>query len=152
VGRAALIGLLAVLLLPSCGGESVDPEEYRSEMNAVCAAGDQRVEAVGSVSKIDDAEEAAALRKLAAALEPTVDRLEQLSPPSEERTAHNKMVSAYRVAAAAIGDMADGLEASDRAATAEATSEYTTAVNEAQGLARDLELDECNRFGLPAGN
>jgi hypothetical protein len=150
VKGAVLVGLL-VPFLAGCGG-GADPAAYRSDANALCAAGDQRVEAIGSVSKIDDAEEAAAVRRLAAALTPTVDRLEQLSAPDDDREDHGAMVRAYRTAVAAVADIARGLEATNRAATAQAASEYTTAVNEAQALARDLELEDCNRFGLPSGD
>jgi hypothetical protein len=152
VGRALLGGLLVALLASGCGGGGVDAEEYRGEANALCAAGDQRVEAVGSPTKIDDAEEAAALRRVAAAVEPTVERLEKLETPDDLRDGHADMVESYREGLTGLAELAQALDAGDRAATAEAASKYTTAVSTAQGRARDLDLAGCARFGLPAGS
>jgi DNA-binding NtrC family response regulator len=142
---AALMGVL-VLLVTACGGggsgSRLSKEEFQSQANAICAKYQEQLKAIGSPSSIDELPNF--VDQALAILNKEVDEMSALNPPEELQGDFDKMIAASDKTKAAANDLSAAAKDGDQVAVQKALQEGNAASKEADTLAANLGLNDCN--------
>jgi len=143
VSVAALVGVFAVLAA-GCGGgggESLSKAEFQSQANAICAKYQEQLNALGSPTSIEEIPDL--VEQALAILNKEVDEISALNPPEELQSDFDKMIAASNKTKAAADDLSTAAKSGDQAAVQKALEEGNAATDEADQLATNLGLTEC---------
>jgi hypothetical protein len=146
---AALVGVL-VLLVTACGGGGgarLSKQEFQSQANAICAKYEKQLRALGSPSSIEEVPDL--VDQALEILNKEVDEVAALNPPEELQSDFDKMLAASDKTKAAADDLSAAARAGDQAAMQKALEEGNGASEEADTLATNLGLTECNSASAP---
>ena len=144
VSAVALVGVLA-LLVTACGGGGearLSEEDFQTQANAICSKYDKQLDAIGSPESIDEIPDL--VDQALAILDKEIDEIAALNPPEELQDDFDKMLAASDRTKAAATDLSEAAKAGDQAAVQKALEEGNAASNEADDLAADLGLSDCN--------
>jgi hypothetical protein len=144
VSVAALAGIL-VLLATACGGGGgarLSKEEFQTQANAICAKYQKQINEIGGPSSIEEIPDLVA--QILPILNKEIDEVAALNPPEELQGDFDKMLAATDRTKAAAADLSEAAKAGDQAAVQKALEEGNTASKEADDLAANLGLDDCN--------
>lgn len=142
---AALVGVL-VLLVTACGGGGgsarLSTEEFQSQANAICAKYEKQLKALGNPTSLEELPDF--VDRALAILDKEVDEISALNPPAELQSDFDKLLAASDRTKAAAGDLSDAAKSGNQAAVQKAFDEGKVATKEADDLAANLGLSECN--------
>jgi hypothetical protein len=144
VSAAALVGVL-VLLATGCGGGGearLSKQEFQTRANAVCAKYDKQLKAIGSPTSIEEIPDL--VDQALAILDKEIDEVSALNPPEELQSDFDKMLAATDRTKAAAADLSEAAKAGDQAGVQKALEEGNAASNDADELAANLGLADCN--------
>jgi len=146
VSVAALVGIL-LLLATACGGgdgggERLSKEEFQTQANAICAKYDEQLKAIGSPTSIDEIPDL--VDQALEILNKEIDEVSALNPPEELQSDFDAMIAATDRTKAAAADLSEAAKAGDQAAVQKALEEGNAASKEADDLAANLGLQDCN--------
>jgi hypothetical protein len=144
VSVAALAGVL-VLLVAGCGGGSggrLSKEDFQSQANAICAKYQKQIDAIGAPSSLDEIPDL--ISQILPILNKEIDEISALEPPEELQSDLDKMLAATDRTKAAADDLSEAAKAGDQAAVQKALEEGNAASKEADDLAANLGLQDCN--------
>ena len=143
-GVAALAGVI-VLLASACGGgggDRLSEAEFQSQANAICGKYEQQLRALGSPSSLDEIP--AFVDRALAILNREIDEISQLDPPQDLQSQFDALLAASDRTKKAADDLSTAAKAGDQAAVQKALEEGRAASTQADKLAGDLGLDQCN--------
>ncbi|MGD0272704.1 MAG: hypothetical protein ABSB96_03125 [Gaiellaceae bacterium] len=146
LGTIVLLALGAVLVLSSCGGggsKRVTKEQFAAKANALCAAFNKQVNAVGNPTTIQ--EMIAMVNKLLPLDRKLVADFEKLKPPSNEEATVKRLVQLGNEQAARIEAMLAALKKSDMATVNTLTKGGDANDKESKTLFRQIGATECNK-------
>ena len=142
---AALVGVLA-LLVPACGGggggERLSTEEFQSQANAICAKYEKQLDALGSPASLEELPDF--VDQALGILDKEIAEVSALDPPEELQSDFDKMIAASNRTRAAANDLSSAAKSGDQAAVQKALDEGNAASKDADALAGNLGLSECN--------
>ena len=144
VSVAALAGVL-VLLSAGCGGgdgERLSKEEFQTQANAICAKYQKQIDAIGAPSSLDEIPDL--ISQILPILNKEIDEISALDPPEELQSDFDKMLAATDRTKAAADDLSEAAKAGDQAGVQQALEEGNAASKEADDLAANLGLQDCN--------
>jgi hypothetical protein len=144
VSVAALAGVL-VLLVAGCGGGGggrLSKEDFQSQANAICAKYQKQIDAIGAPSSLDEIPDL--ISQILPILNKEIDEISALEPPEELQSDLDKMLAATDRTKAAADDLSEAAKAGDQAAVQKALEEGNAASKEADDLAANLGLQDCN--------
>ena len=144
VSVAALAGVL-VLLSAGCGGgdgERLSKEEFQTQANAICAKYQKQIDAIGAPSSLDEVPDL--ISQILPILNKEIDEISALDPPEELQSDFDKMLAATDRTKAAADDLSEAAKAGDQAGVQQALEEGNAASKEADDLAANLGLQDCN--------
>jgi hypothetical protein len=144
VSVAALAGVL-VLLVAGCGGGGggrLSKEDFQSQANAICAKYQKQIDAIGAPSSLDEIPDL--ISQILPILNKEIDEISALDPPEELQSDFDKMLAATDRTKAAADDLSEAAKAGDQAAVQKALEEGNAASKEADDLAANLGLQDCN--------
>jgi len=144
---AALVGVL-VLLATACGGGSdtrLSKAEFQSQANAICAKYQKQLNAIDEPTSLDEIPDL--VDQALVILNKEIDEVAALNPPEELQGDFDKMIAASNKTKAAADDLSAAAKSGDQAAVQKALEEGNAASNEADQLAGNLGLSECNAGG-----
>ena len=144
LSAAALVGVLA-LLVTACGGggeERLSEEDFQTQANAICAKYDKQLKAIGSPESIDEIPDL--VDQALVILNKEIDEIRALNPPEELQDDFDKMLAASDRTKATAADLSEAAKAGDQAAVQKALEQGNAASNEADDLAANLGLRDCN--------
>lgn len=140
---AALVGVL-VLFVAACGGGGgarLSEEEFQSQANAICAKYQKQLNALGSPTSIEEIPDL--VDQALEILNKEVDEIAALNPPEDLQSDFDKMIAASDKTKAAADDLSAAAKSGDQAAVQKALEEGNAASKEADQLATNLGLTEC---------
>ena len=139
---AALVGVL-VLFATACGGGGarLSTEEFQSQANAICAKYQKQLNALGSPTSIEEIPDL--VDQALEILNKEVDEIAALNPPEDLQSDFDKMIAASDKTKAAADDLSTAAKSGDQAAVQKALEEGNAASDEADQLATNLGLTEC---------
>lgn len=142
--RAAVLaaGLLS-LAAAGCGGgaNGLTPEQYREQVNQICADFEEELGALESPESIDDVPEY--VDRVIPLVEQEIADVRELEPPEEMEAQVEEMLAQAEEAIEAARDLRDAAENEDEQAANEALRRGNEANAEADRIAGELGLDEC---------
>ena len=146
VSVAALVGVL-LLLATACGGGGgssarLSKQEFQTQANAICAKYDKQLKAIGSPTSIDEIPDL--VDQVLAILDKEIDEVSALNPPEELQGDFDKMLAATDRTKAAATDLSAAAKAGDQAAVQKALEAGKAASSDADELAANLGLTDCN--------
>jgi hypothetical protein len=144
---AALVGVL-VLLATACGGGSdtrLSKAEFQSQANAICAKYQKQLNAIDEPTSLDEIPDL--VDQALVILNKEIDEVAALNPPEELQGDFDKMIAASNRTKAAADDLSAAAKSGDQAAVQKALEEGNAASSEADQLAGNLGLSECNAGG-----
>jgi hypothetical protein len=144
---AALVGVL-VLLATACGGGGdtrLSKAEFQSQANAICAKYQKQLNAIDEPTSLDEVPDL--VDQALVILNKEIDEVAALNPPEELQGDFDKMIAASNKTKAAADDLSAAAKSGDQAAVQKALEEGNAASNEADQLAGNLGLSECNAGG-----
>jgi hypothetical protein len=144
VSVAALAGVL-VLLAAGCGGGGggrLSKDDFQSQANAICAKYQKQIDAIGAPSSLDEIPDL--ISQILPILNKEIDEISALDPPEELQSDFDKMLAATDRTKAAADDLSEAAKAGDQAAVQKALEEGNAASKEADDLAANLGLQDCN--------
>ena len=140
--------LAAVVALAGCGG-GTSASDYREQAEEICTTATREAAEVpppsdtaASVAEYGDA--------VAEIRERETVALDELEPPDELESAHNRLVNASGAIVRSLNDLARAAEREDRQAAAAAAALGDRAADQARRAAEELELPACGQPGAPA--
>lgn len=141
--RAAAAGaLLGAVLASGCGGDGrPSSEEYREQVNEICARYGDRLAEVGTPQQIEDVPEA--VDQTIPIVEQEIADISRIEPPSELEDRVSEMLISARSALRAGERLLRAAEEGDDEQVRVAFERGNTHNTEADGIARGLGLDEC---------
>jgi hypothetical protein len=144
VSAAALMGVFA-LLATGCGGGDgarLSKQEFQTQANAICAKYEKQLKAIGSPTSIEEIPDL--VDQALVILDKEIDEVSALNPPEELQGNFDKMLAATGRTKAAASDLSEAAKAGDQAAVQKALEEGNAASNDADELAANLGLGDCN--------
>ena len=145
--RVAPLLAVVVAFAASCGGTSAS--DYREQAEEICTAATREAadvpppsDTAASVAEYGDA--------VAEIRERETVELDELEPPDELESAHNRLVNASGAIVRSLNDLARAAEREDRQAAAAAAALGDRAADQARRAAEELELPACGQPGAPA--
>jgi hypothetical protein len=141
---AALVGVL-ILLATGCGGDGearLSEREFQTQANAICAKYDKQLKAIGSPTSIEEIPDL--VDQALVILDKEIDEISALNPPEELQSDFDKMLAATDRTKAAATDLSEAAKAGDQAAVQKALEEGNAASDDADELAANLGLTDCN--------
>ncbi|HKO74036.1 MAG TPA: hypothetical protein VJU01_01865 [Gaiellaceae bacterium] len=144
VSAAALVGVF-MLLATGCGGGGearLSKQEFQTQANAICAKYDKQLKAIGSPTSIEEIP--GLVDQALVILDKEIDEVSALKPPEELQSDFDKMLAATDRTKAAAADLSEAAKAGDQAAVQKALEEGNAASNDADELAANLGLADCN--------
>jgi hypothetical protein len=144
---AALVGVL-VLLATACGGGSdtrLSKAEFQSQANAICAKYQKQLNAIEEPTSLEEIPDL--VDQALVILNKEIDEVAALNPPEELQSDFDKMIAASNKTKAAADDLSAAAKSGDQAAVQKALEEGNAASSEADQLAGNLGLSECNAGG-----
>jgi hypothetical protein len=144
VTAGALVGVL-ILLATGCGGGGearLSEQEFQTHANAICAKYDKQLKAIGSPTSIEEIPDL--VDEALVILDKEIDEISALNPPEELQSDFDKMLAATDRTKAAATDLSEAAKAGDQAAVQKALEEGNAASDDADELAANLGLTDCN--------
>jgi hypothetical protein len=144
---AALVGVL-IMLATACGGGSdtrLSKAEFQSQANAICAKYQKQLNAIDEPTSLDEVPDL--VDQALVILNKEIDEVAALNPPEELQGDFDKMIAASNKTKAAADDLSAAAKSGDQAAVQKALEEGNAASDEADQLAGNLGLSECNAGG-----
>jgi hypothetical protein len=144
VSAAALVSVLT-LLATGCGGGGearLSKQEFQTQANAICAKYDTQLKAIGSPTSIEEIPDL--VDEALVILDKEIDEISALNPPEELQSDFDKMLAATDRTKAAATDLSEAAKAGDQAAVQKALEEGNAASDDADELAANLGLTDCN--------
>ena len=144
VSAAALVGVF-VLLATGCGGGGgarLSEQEFQTQANAICAKYEKQLKAIGSPASIEEIP--ALVDQALAILDKEIEEVSALNPPEELQSDFDEMLAATDRTKAAAAHLSEAAKAGDQAAVQKALEEGNAASKDADELAANLGLDDCN--------
>jgi hypothetical protein len=144
--RRLIIGVLilfcATVLGVKCGGnDRLSKAEFQQQANAICAKYQKRIDAVGQPASIEEI--ADWVDKVIPLVEQEIDEMDDLNPPEEDQEAFDQMIAKAEETRDAGEELGDAAERNDQAAVQAALKEGQASGDEADRLAGELDLDDC---------
>jgi hypothetical protein len=152
--RGGLATLLAVfgLALAACGGgggngsaggETLTPDEFRQQADAVCAKFEAKLNDLGSPSSLDDL--ADFVDKAVPIIEEGNNELQNLKPPDELADDWNKAMAIQDKNLELTHDLQDAIHANDDAKVQDIVAELDASDAESTRIARSIGLENCGQ-------
>ena len=151
--RGGLATLLAVfgLALAACGGggngsaggETLTPDEFRQQADAVCAKFEAKLNDLGSPSSLDDL--ADFVDKAVPIIEEGNNELQNLTPPDELADDWDKAMAIQDKNLALTHDLQDAIHAKDGAKVQDIVAELDASDAESTRIARSIGLENCGQ-------
>jgi hypothetical protein len=140
---ATAAGFSASLLLASCGGDGdgLSREEFVAEADAICAEYDQRVQEIEQPQGLDDVERYA--DEAQPVIEEGMTELRELEPPEELQDDWNAFISSSEESLDFLDELREAGAAGDPERIQEIAQEVSAVNDEANGIARELGLEDC---------
>jgi hypothetical protein len=146
LGTVVLLALGAVLVLSSCGGggsKRLSKGKYAAKADALCAAFNKKVKAVGNPTTIQ--ETVAMVNKLLPLERKLVADFGKLKPPSNEEATAKRLVQLGNEQAARVEAMLAALKKNDMATVNTLTKGGDANDKESKALFRQIGVTECNK-------
>jgi hypothetical protein len=137
--------MLALLLLPACGGggEPLTRQEYAQKADAVCAKGKTATSALASPANLQELADVA--DQTLDALSDARKELEKLKPPPRERTLADQWLATIKLLEDDVAHIRDAAKANDRRAVFNQAAKAQKRNTRANELATRLGLNVCNK-------
>lgn len=137
----ALIGVLAVLVLPACGGEEApSADEYEEQTEAALQTILDLDELSAPLANPESVDQyVTGVREIAAKIEGSVDELKGIDPPQDVASLHEELVTAVESYGAAFAPVADAAEARDEEALQSSAEELKAAAAAFQETGAQLD-------------
>ena len=133
-----------LILLASCGGDDgtgMSVDEFRAQVNAICAKYQQRLEALGGTRSPDELQ--TYVEKALPIAEEWTAEFEKVEPPSQFQDDWNRLMELQHQGVAKTEELQDALRDKDTARIQAAFAGADATANEADRLAARLGLSEC---------
>jgi hypothetical protein len=149
VRRAPFVALLALVLLPGCGGVGggggapLTKEEYASKADAICGKYNQQTNSLANPSNLSDLAKVA--DKTLSVLDSAIGDLKKLKPPTIEKATADQWLTQVENLKSDLGEIRDQAKANDTRgvqAVLPKAQEHNLKSNE---LAGRLGMSVCNQ-------
>ena len=144
--RHALLTLTLAAAFTACGGEDpLTTEEYRAELRKICQETDKKREAVEQPTRATPEAIADYLRRLRDINAASIDRVDELEPPDELKSAHDRALNANREGREKVDAVIEELQGGGNPTKVlqDAQRELRGSSRVAQDAARELGVSEC---------
>jgi hypothetical protein len=132
----------AVLVGAGCGGgDRLSKAEFQQRANAICAKYQKRIDALGQPQSIDEVSKW--VDKVIPLVEAEIDEMDDLKPPEEDQETFDQMIAKAEETRDAGEELGNAAEKNDQAAVQAALEKGQKSGDEADRLAGELELDDC---------
>lgn len=146
MGRASLIALALVVLLPACGGVSSKPltkEEYASKADAICGKYNQQITSFANPKNLSE------LAKIADKTLPVLDSatndISKLEPPASEKALSDQWLAQVRNLKDDLQEIRDQAKAGKMAGVQAVVPKATDHNAKSNALASQLGMSVCNK-------
>lgn len=148
--RLAVLAAGAAVLLAACGGgggnegaasAGLTPAEFRQQADAVCAKFEQKLDALGAPSSLDDLSEF--VDQAVGIIEEGNAEMATLEPPDELATDWNRAMELQNQNLAKVRELQQAIEDNDTGRTQQLFNELNETQDESTQLARKMGLEKC---------
>ena len=141
--RGAIVAFCAAVLVGAgCGGgDRLSKAEFQQRANAICAKYQKRIDALGQPQSIDEVSKW--VDKVIPLVEAEIDEMDDLKPPEEDQETFDQMIAKAEETRDAGEELGNAAEKNDQAAVQAALEKGQKSGDEADRLAGELELDDC---------
>ena len=146
MGRATLIALALVVLLPGCGGASGKPltkEEYASQADAVCGKYNEQIKSLANPKNLSDLAKVA--DKTLPLLDQAIGDLNKLRPPASEKALADQWLAQVRGLKSDLQEIRDKAKTGDLQAVQAVVPRATDHNSKSNALAGQLGMSVCNK-------
>ena len=146
VRRASFVALLALVVVPGCGGGGGTPltrEEYAAKADAICGKYSQQTKALGNPTNFSDLARVA--DKTLSVLEQAIGELKTLKPPASEQAIADQWLTQVDNLKNDLAEIRDKAKANDKpgvSAVLPKAQDHNSKTNE---LAGRLGMSVCNQ-------
>jgi hypothetical protein len=146
MGRASLLALALVVLLPACGGGSGTPltkEEYASEADAICGKYNQQIKSFASPKNLSELAKIA--DKTLPVLDHAINDISKLEPPVSEKALADQWLSQVRNLKDDLQEIRDNAKAGKMDGVQAVVPKATDHNEKSNALASQLGMSVCNK-------
>jgi hypothetical protein len=146
VRRASFVGLLALVVLPGCGGGGSTPltkEEYAAKADAICGKYNQQTKAFGNPTNLSGL--ATVADQTLSVLDKAIGELKTLKPPASEKAIADQWLTQVDNLKKDLTEIRDKAKANDKpgvSAVLPKAQDHNSKTNE---LAGQLGMSVCNQ-------
>jgi hypothetical protein len=146
MGRAALVALVLVVLLPGCGGASGKPltkEEYASKADAICGKYNEQIKSFANPKNLSDLAKVA--DKTLPILDHAITDLRKLRPPASEKALADQWLTQVKGLKGDLQEIRDKAKKGDIQAVQAVVPKATDHNAKSNQLAGQLGMSVCNK-------
>lgn len=146
MGRAFLIALALVVLLPACGGGSGTPltkEEYASKADAICGKYNQQITSFANPKNLSELAKIA--DKTLPVLDSAINDISKLEPPASEKALSDQWLAQVRNLKDDLQEIRDQAKAGKIAGVQAVVPKATDHNAKSNALASQLGMSVCNK-------
>jgi hypothetical protein len=146
MGRAALVALVLVVLLPGCGGASGKPltkEEYASKADAICGKYNEQIKSFANPKNLSDLAKVA--DKTLPILDHAITDLRKLRPPASEKALADQWLTQVKGLKGDLQEIRDKAKKGDIQAVQAVVPKATDHNAKSNQLAGQLGMSLCNK-------
>lgn len=146
MGRASLIALALVVLLPACGGGSSKPltkEEYASKADAICGKYNQQITSFANPKNLSELAKIA--DKTLPVLDSAINDISKLEPPASEKALSDQWLAQVRNLKDDLQEIRDQAKAGKMAGVQAVVPKATDHNAKSNALASQLGMSVCNK-------
>ncbi len=146
VRRASFVALLALVLLPGCGGGGGTPltkKEYASKADAICGKYNQQTKSLGSPANLSGLGKVA--DKTLSILDNAIGDLKKLKPPASEKATADQWLTQVQNLKDDLAEIRDKAKANDAPGVQAVLPKAQDHNSKSNTLAARLGMSVCNR-------
>jgi hypothetical protein len=146
MGRASLIALALVVLLPACGGGSGKPltkEEYASKADAICGKYNQQINSFANPKNLSELAKIA--DKTLPVLDSAINDIGKLEPPASEKALSDQWLAQVRNLKDDLQEIRDQAKAGSLKGVQAVVPKATDHNAKSNALAAQLGMSVCNK-------
>jgi hypothetical protein len=146
MGRASLIALALVVLLPACGsgsGKALTKEEYASKADAICGKYNQQINSFANPKNLSELAKIA--DKTLPVLDSAINDISKLEPPASEKALSDQWLTQVRNLKDDLQEIRDQAKAGKMAGVQAVVPKATDHNAKSNALAAQLGMSVCNK-------
>jgi hypothetical protein len=146
MGRASLLAVVLVVMLPACGGssgKSLTKEEYASKADAICGKYNQEVNSFENPKNLSDL--AKISDKTLPVLDHTINDIRKLEPPVSEKALSDQWLTQVRNLKNDLQEIRDQAKAGSMKGVQAVVPKATDHNAKSNALASQLGMSVCNK-------